>query len=121
MWVTVDGAGADEIAAAVSKCPSSALHFERLDGAAQEEPAPYTTVFPSPDGPLYVRGDVVVIDRSGEVIRRDTRVALCRCGASNNQPFCDMSHRDIGFRDKPPEITEHRDQAESPPEVAPES
>ncbi len=38
----------------------------------------------------------------GHVIREDTRMALCRCGQSNNKPFCDGTHRQIGFRTNPP-------------------
>jgi CDGSH-type Zn-finger protein len=29
----------------------------------------------------------------------DTRLALCRCGQSHNKPFCDNTHRDVGFED----------------------
>jgi len=32
------------------------------------------------------------------VLREDTRVALCRCGHSENKPFCDGTHRKIGFK-----------------------
>jgi CDGSH-type Zn-finger protein len=35
---------------------------------------------------------------AGRLIREDTRVALCRFGGSGNKPFCDGSHRRIGFR-----------------------
>jgi len=38
---------------------------------------------------------------TGRLIREDTRLALCRCGASANKPFCDGSHRRIGFTTAP--------------------
>jgi CDGSH-type Zn-finger protein len=47
---------------------------------------------------LFVRGHVRIVDPDGRLIGEDTRVALCRCGASGNKPFCDGSHRRIGFR-----------------------
>ncbi|MBI3943394.1 MAG: CDGSH iron-sulfur domain-containing protein [Chloroflexi bacterium] len=41
---------------------------------------------------------------NGDLIREDTRVALCRCGQSANKPYCDATHRRIGFRSaNPPE------------------
>jgi len=51
------------------------------------------------DGPLLVRGDFRLQDQDGNEIeaRRDT-VALCRCGKSRMRPFCDGSHKVIGFR-----------------------
>lgn len=51
-----------------------------------------------PDGPYLVRGVFEVVDSDGEVIdtRRKT-VALCRCGASRTKPFCDGTHKTIGF------------------------
>jgi len=45
------------------------------------------------DGPLLVRGIAIEADREG-----DDHV-LCRCGASDDKPFCDGSHGDVGFTD----------------------
>jgi CDGSH-type Zn-finger protein len=47
---------------------------------------------------LFVRGNVRIFDQDHTPVRQDTRVTLCRCGASANKPFCDGSHRRIGFR-----------------------
>jgi uncharacterized Fe-S cluster protein YjdI len=96
-WVNVDAAGADAIAATVLTCPTGALHFRRPDGGPQEEPQEETTIDPRPDGPLFVRGRVRILGAEGQLIREDTRVALCRCGGSENKPFCDGSHRRVGF------------------------
>ncbi len=97
-WIDPEAAEADAIAATVLTCPTGALHFRRLDGGPQEEPDAQTTIEPRPNGPLFVRGRVRLVDDDETVIREDTRVALCRCGASGNKPFCDGSHRRIGFR-----------------------
>jgi uncharacterized Fe-S cluster protein YjdI len=97
-WVRVEGADADALAATIATCPTGALHFRRLDGGAQEQPAPELVVEPQPDGPLFVRGRVRLLDAAGELIREDTRMALCRCGGTANAPFCDGTHRTNGFR-----------------------
>jgi CDGSH-type Zn-finger protein/uncharacterized Fe-S cluster protein YjdI len=96
-WVDVDAADSDAIAETVLTCPTGALHFRRLDGGPQEEAPPEPTVEPRTNGPLFVRGRVRIVDEAGNLIREDTRLALCRCGASANKPFCDGSHRRIGF------------------------
>jgi CDGSH-type Zn-finger protein len=96
-WVVVDAADADAVAAAIETCPTGALRYRRLDGGQQEEPPEEATIEPRPNGPLFVRGRVRIVDPDGHVIREDTRLALCRCGASENKPFCDGSHRRIGF------------------------
>ncbi|ROZ86555.1 CDGSH iron-sulfur domain-containing protein [Gordonia sp. OPL2] len=47
----------------------------------------------TPGGPLVVRGDVELVDADGEPIpRHRATVALCRCGRSTIQPYCDGSH-----------------------------
>jgi uncharacterized Fe-S cluster protein YjdI len=98
-WIDVDAAEPEAIAATILTCPTGALHFRRLDGGPQEEPQQETTLEPLPNGPLLVRGRVRIVDGDGRLIREDTRLALCRCGASANKPFCDGSHRRIGFAD----------------------
>lgn len=52
------------------------------------------------NGPLKVGGPLEVIGGSGRAVHRATTVHLCRCGASNNKPFCDGSHVAIGFIDQ---------------------
>jgi hypothetical protein len=97
-WIVLDGTDADEIAEAVMLCPTGALSFERLDGGEQEPVDMETTVQAVTNGPLFVRGPAKVIDGDDNIVRESPRMALCRCGASENKPFCDGTHRRIGFR-----------------------
>lgn len=101
-WVKVDAASADRIAEVVMTCPTGALHFERLDGGPQESASQEMTINARPNGPLYVRGHLRITGIGGRLIREDTRLALCRCGHSANKPFCDGSHRRVGFRTTEP-------------------
>ena len=98
-WVHVDQAPADEIARVIMTRPTGALHFQRLDDGPQEPVPETTTVTVTRNGPLVLHGNIEVRDATGNVIRRDTRMALCRCGYSRNKPFCDNSHLMVGFRD----------------------
>lgn len=97
-WIELEGADADQVADAVMSCPTGALHFRRLDGGEQETASEQVNVLARPNGPLFLLGKVRVIGDDGTVLREDTRVALCRCGGSENKPFCDNTHRRIGFR-----------------------
>ena len=51
-----------------------------------------------PDGPVIAEGPFEMRAASGRVAMRGKRVALCRCGASKNKPFCDGSHAEAGFK-----------------------
>ncbi len=99
-WIQPQNAPADRVAEVVMTCPTGALHFRRLDDGQEEKPDPQTTVEIRPAGPLFLRGNVQIKDASGNVIRQDTRVALCRCGYSANKPFCDGSHRAVRFEEQ---------------------
>lgn len=53
---------------------------------------------PQVDGPLQVRGNLEITSGTGRVVARVTVARLCRCGHSNNKPFCDNSHVRVGFK-----------------------
>ncbi|HKP46942.1 MAG TPA: CDGSH iron-sulfur domain-containing protein [Pyrinomonadaceae bacterium] len=56
------------------------------------------SIRPSKNGPYIVEGAVDLYDTDGNRITVDKpRMALCRCGASSNKPFCDGTHSKIGF------------------------
>lgn len=100
-WIDIESSDAANIAATVRACPTNALRYEGIT-IPPEEPDDPTTVAVRPNGPVYVRGRVQLKVRGREG-NDEYRVALCRCGASRNKPFCDNSHRLIGFRDRDPE------------------
>lgn len=54
------------------------------------------------NGPFLVQGDVSILDAEGQAFDADGKaIALCRCGASTNQPFCTGNHKKIGFESAP--------------------
>jgi CDGSH-type Zn-finger protein len=85
------------VADVITRCPTGALHFERHDGGSPERAPDTNTVTLIADGPLYVHADVELRAADGDSLLHDTRVALCRCGASENKPLCDGSHTDVEF------------------------
>ncbi len=50
------------------------------------------------DGPLLMRGNMAIVASSGREAWHGKQAALCRCGASNNKPFCDGQHKKVGFK-----------------------
>jgi CDGSH-type Zn-finger protein len=51
------------------------------------------------NGPFRVSGGARIEHEDGSVIDDGERVSLCRCGLSSAMPFCDGSHKEVGFRD----------------------
>jgi CDGSH-type Zn-finger protein len=51
------------------------------------------------NGPYKVTGPVTVVDAEGREFELPpgSAIALCRCGHSSNKPFCDSTHKQIGF------------------------
>jgi hypothetical protein len=78
-------------------CPSGRL-VTQPDGAEERDEIPYPpAVAVIEDGPIWVRGGVQVVAADGEPYEMRNRQTLCRCGQSQNKPFCDGSHKEFGF------------------------
>jgi uncharacterized Fe-S cluster protein YjdI len=83
-WIAPDGADAEALAAVIRRCPTGALHYTLRDGEP-EQPSVPTRIRIANGGPLLIEGD---LELEG---RRETRAAICRCGKSSNEPYCDRS------------------------------
>ncbi|NNC36299.1 MAG: hypothetical protein EX271_06180 [Acidimicrobiales bacterium] len=98
-WCDPDLADTEEAAHVVQACPSGALVHVDVDGNPILEPAPDNAAHIANDGPVYLTGDLSIKGAADDMPGVKRRAALCRCGASKNKPFCDNSHREIGFKD----------------------
>jgi CDGSH-type Zn-finger protein len=103
-WINPNAAEtAEEIINTIRKCPSGALSYS-VDGIEyrdQNERKPMITV--SKGGPYLVIGGIDLIGDNSNIQWAEgsskEHYTLCRCGASNNKPFCDGMHRMINFKD----------------------
>jgi hypothetical protein len=100
-WIDPYGAETEQIINTAQKCPSGVLSFS-IDGVEYRKPSEQRNpmVAVSKNGPFCITGGIELI---GENIRFGDgasleRYALCRCGASNNKPFCDggMAEKILG-------------------------
>lgn len=86
-------------------CPSGRLVVWNKKTGKPIEPGhkPSISVLEDPavnaSGPIWVKGGVEVVSCDGKKYEARNRVTLCRCGASENKPFCDGSHRPMEFDD----------------------
>lgn len=67
--------------------------------AADETTTAHVRIRLRRNGPLVLQGPVRIERADGTLLRDAESMALCRCGASREQPFCDGSHRVTAFRD----------------------
>ncbi|THD42096.1 MAG: hypothetical protein E7774_16575 [Bradyrhizobium sp.] len=92
-WIAPHDATTTEgLVATAQNCPSGAIRYRRKDGGAEEGPPPVNLIQVRENGPLALRGALSI---GGEAI--GYRATLCRCGQSQNKPFCDGSHKNVGF------------------------
>jgi CDGSH-type Zn-finger protein len=59
------------------------------------------TIKVSDNGSLRISGAVELVDAEGNPFEHKETFYLCRCGASGNKPFCDGTHKKIGFESAP--------------------
>ena len=111
-FVTPSGGRMDEIIRAVRDCPSGALSYGidnveargEVDWHGKREPVIEVTR----DGPYRVTGGIPLTDGQGHGEPRNEGIsrehyALCRCGHSQNKPFCSGMHWYVEFTDPVPD------------------
>ena len=97
-WIQPDSASSDDIIATVNRCPSGALTMVNNNIVNMEQPtAEKTQVEVLANGPLKVSGEITVHLPDGKEEVKTKNTFLCRCGASTNKPYCDGTHKKIGF------------------------
>lgn len=82
----------------VSHCPSGRLELAETVDGPPIEPGYSPSIAIIPDGPYWVRGGIPIEAADGFTYEVKNRVTLCRCGASQNKPFCDGAHGSAGFK-----------------------
>jgi uncharacterized Fe-S cluster protein YjdI len=120
-WVDMKGASTEKIIEVVNMCPTEALTWKWNDEAKnnsvgsdqsnhirfrrpellvhdtstpEENPVTLKIMI---DGPVVLKGDFSLAYSGVSKDFREGIVSICRCGASDHQPFCDGQHRKIGF------------------------
>ena len=111
-FVAPSGGRMDEIIRAVRDCPSGALSYA-IDGVEARADADWNgtrkpQIEVSKDGPIRVTGGIELDESAGTATPRnggasDEHYALCRCGHSQNKPFCSGMHWYVGFQDPIPD------------------
>ena len=102
----MEGAETLRIIEQVRQCPSGALsYYMNADEVKQSEPdkviaeaAHITKVEVTPNGPYLIKNECLIVHSDGKEEIKSGTVALCRCGASANKPYCDGSHGKIEFK-----------------------
>lgn len=102
VWVMIDQTSDPVIRARLRRmvelCPSGRLDHSPAAVVAAVEPFFEPSIAAVRDGPLWVRGGIPIESSDGRTYEIRNRVTLCRCGHSNNKPFCDGTHKEVSFR-----------------------
>ena len=95
----------DEALKAAHDCVAGRLTMYDLEGNVLEETfEPEIIILQDPErhasAGIFVKGPIIIEGADGVEYEVRNRVALCRCGASQNKPFCDASHINVRYRDR---------------------
>lgn len=99
-WIQPEHASTNALKEQIDACPSGALTY-RMPGETEskkENNPMETKVEILENGPLLVYGTLNVTDAQGNIETKKRSTAFCRCGASQNKPYCDGAHNEAGFK-----------------------
>ena len=97
-WIQVDNATTEELKEQIQACPSGALSYKMEGKSNKEEVHLETKVEVLENGPLLVYGTLHITKPDGDKELKNKTTAFCRCGASDNKPYCDGAHLKAGFK-----------------------
>ncbi len=92
-WIYPDTMDAEALVAVAHNCPSGAIRYQRHDGRPEESAPPVNTLRLRENGPYAVHAPLRIAGQDD-----GWRATLCRCGQSNNKPWCDGSHVAADFQ-----------------------
>jgi uncharacterized Fe-S cluster protein YjdI len=102
-WIDVTKADTQRIIEQVQKCPSGALSIKNikvdLPSVDSNSSSNNTEIVVLKNGPLKIKGSLSLKHKDGKE-EMQKEVYLCRCGQSDNKPFCDGAHKKCGFKDE---------------------
>ena len=91
-WIFPDTMATEALVGVAHNCPSGAITYVRKDGGPAETPPPVNLIRLRENGPYAFHGPLTI-----DGVEVGFRATLCRCGASQNKPFCDGSHKTLPF------------------------
>jgi len=91
-WIYPDTVPVETVLGVAHNCPSGAIRYERHDGGVPEGAPPVNQLRIRENGPYAVHAPLILAGRDDGY-----RATLCRCGQSNNKPWCDGTHATAGF------------------------
>lgn len=97
-WIRPEAASIQDLKNQIDRCPSGALTY---DMKTPEKEVLHLRegmeIQVLPGGPLLVKGKIKLTATDGTIQNTEGNTALCRCGGSQNKPFCDGSHKTLNF------------------------
>jgi uncharacterized Fe-S cluster protein YjdI len=91
-WIKIEAALTSDLINQVKSCPSGALSFYMNDSKDKSAEHLETKVEVRENGPLLVYGTLNITHKDGTKETKNKTTAFCRCGLSNNKPYCDGTH-----------------------------
>lgn len=91
-WIYPDTVAVETVVAVAHSCPSGAIRYSRHDGGPEETAPPVNQLRIRENGPYAVHAPLALAGQPDGF-----RATLCRCGQSNNKPWCDGSHVAAAF------------------------
>jgi len=97
-WIKIDEASTEALINQVKHCPSGALSFFMNDAKDKTSENLETKIEVLENGPLLIYGTLNVTHKDGTKETKNKTTAFCRCGMSNNKPYCDGTHVKNAFK-----------------------